>query len=61
MERDRTVSKDELGRAQDEDSDERLDLCLDEALEDTFPASDPINLVQPPPKPTDKLHRRRRK
>jgi hypothetical protein len=59
--RHRTVSKDDLDKAQDEDTGERLEQCLDKALEDTFPASDPINVVQPPPKPTDKLHRRRRK
>ena len=32
----------------------RLERSLEEGLEDTFPASDPINVIQPPPKPTDK-------
>jgi hypothetical protein len=32
---------------------ERLEKSLEEGLEDTFPASDPINVIQPPPKPTD--------
>jgi hypothetical protein len=27
---------------------------LDEALEETFPASDPVNVVQPPKSPADK-------
>jgi hypothetical protein len=32
----------------------RLEKSLEEGLEDTFPASDPINVTQPPPKATDK-------
>jgi hypothetical protein len=32
----------------------RLEKSLEEGLEDTFPASDPINVTQPPPKRTDK-------
>jgi hypothetical protein len=32
----------------------RLEKSLEEGLEDTFPASDPINVTQPPPKSTDK-------
>ncbi len=27
----------------------KLDEALDEALEESFPASDPVNLTQPPP------------
>jgi hypothetical protein len=30
-----------------------LDEMLDQALEDTFPASDPVALVEPAPKPAD--------
>jgi len=60
-ERRRTVSVDDVPKAQEEDYGERLERCLDEALENTFPASDPINVVQPAPRSTDKLHRQRRK
>jgi hypothetical protein len=27
----------------------RLDAALEEGLEETFPASDPVNVTQPPP------------
>jgi hypothetical protein len=60
-ERHRTVSTGNVEKVQEEDNGERLERCLDEALENTFPASDPINVVQPAPRLTDKLHRRRRK
>ena len=40
------------------DSDEarrrRLERSLEQGLEDTFPASDPINVTQPPPTVGDK-------
>jgi hypothetical protein len=39
---------------------QRLERSLEEGLEDTFPASDPINVVQPPPSVEDKYHGRRR-
>jgi hypothetical protein len=31
----------------------RLDQALDEGLEETFPASDPVNVTQPPPSKGD--------
>ena len=37
----------------------RADSALDEGLEESFPASDPPNLTQPPPSKGDKtLHRK---
>jgi len=33
---------------------ERLERSLEEGLENTFPASDPINVTQPPPTVEDK-------
>jgi len=33
---------------------ERLEKSLEEGLENTFPASDPINVTQPPPTVEDK-------
>jgi hypothetical protein len=39
---------------EDEKERERLERSLEEGLEDTFPASDPISVVQPPPTPIDK-------
>jgi hypothetical protein len=34
----------------DENADKRrLDEALEEGLEETFPASDPVNVTQPPP------------
>ena len=32
----------------------RLDQALDEGLEETFPASDPVNVTQPPPSKGDR-------
>jgi hypothetical protein len=31
----------------------RLDQALDEGLQETFPASDPVNVTQPPPSKPD--------
>lgn len=33
---------------------DRLDRALDEGLEETFPGSDPVNVVQPAHSPKDK-------
>jgi hypothetical protein len=38
----------------DEKQRERLERSLEEGLEDSFPASDPINVTQPPPTAIDK-------
>ncbi|TPQ30340.1 hypothetical protein C2U70_26810 [Bradyrhizobium guangdongense] len=32
---------------------QRLDEALEEGLEETFPASDPVNVTQPPPSRAD--------
>jgi len=32
---------------------DRLDAVLEEGLEETFPASDPVNVTQPPPSKAD--------
>jgi hypothetical protein len=37
----------------------RLDEALDEGLEETFPASDPVNVTQPPPSKGDHKIKRR--
>ena len=37
----------------------RLDQALEEGLQETFPASDPVNVTQPPPSKAD-LHVRRK-
>jgi hypothetical protein len=39
---------------QEQAEKERLDRALDEGLEETFPGSDPVNVVQPPHSPQDK-------
>ena len=33
---------------------QKLDQLLDEALEETFPASDPVSVTQPPPSKDDR-------
>ena len=40
---------------------ERLDDALERGLEDTFPGSDPVSVVQPPPSARDKHEVQRRK
>jgi hypothetical protein len=36
----------------------KVDRSLDEGLEETFPASDPVNVTQPPPSKEDKRPKR---
>jgi len=36
----------------------RLDAALDEGLEETFPASDPVNVTQPPSKADHQVERK---
>jgi hypothetical protein len=36
----------------------RLDEALERGLEDTFPASDPVNVTQPPPSKDDHKEKR---
>jgi hypothetical protein len=48
-------------RRQDrERQNEKLDDALERGLEETFPASDPVSVVQPPPSPRDKREVRKR-
>jgi len=42
-----------------ERQDERLDDALERGLEETFPASDPVSVVQPLPSARDKHQARR--
>jgi hypothetical protein len=35
------------------DEKRRLDRALEEGLQETFPASDPVNVTQPPPSKED--------
>jgi hypothetical protein len=52
---DNTVAK-EMHEGHPEDDTERprrLEMSLERGLEGTFPASDPINVVQPPPSVLD--------
>jgi hypothetical protein len=37
-----------------ERQNEKLDEALERGLEETFPASDPVSVVQPPPSSRDK-------
>jgi hypothetical protein len=41
-------------RRHDTPYNERLDDALERGLEDTFPASDPVSVIQPPPSVQDK-------
>ena len=48
----RTVAPVETGSA-DREEKRRLDDALEEGLEETFPASDPVNVTQPAPSKGD--------
>ena len=56
-----TIAEHELGEKARRDRDEaqrrRLEKSLEAGLEDSFPASDPINVTQPPPTVGDKKKR----
>ena len=43
----------------DREEKRRLDAALEEGLEETFPASDPVNVTQPPPSKGDHHVKRR--
>jgi hypothetical protein len=45
-------------KRQDSAKKRRLDDALEEGLEETFPASDPVNVTQPPPSKGDHHVRR---
>ncbi|MEA2863635.1 MAG: hypothetical protein QOC84_1591 [Bradyrhizobium sp.] len=47
------------GTKPDDTEKRRLDEALDEGLQETFPASDPVNVTQPPPSKED-LHTKRK-
>jgi hypothetical protein len=59
---DRTIERRRSYGDDDEEEDrqcdskerERLDKALERGLEDSFPASDPINVTQPPPTAADR-------
>jgi hypothetical protein len=53
--------KDRAGERKDERLNERLDDALERGLEDTFPGSDPVSVVQPPPSARDKHEVQKRK
>jgi hypothetical protein len=54
----RTAAPDKAGSA-DREEKRRLDDALEEGLEETFPASDPVNVTQPPPSKGDHHVKRR--
>jgi hypothetical protein len=58
---DKPATQRRLDRERDELRDKKLDEALERGLEDTFPASDPVSVVQPPPSARDKheLHKRK--
>jgi hypothetical protein len=47
-------------RKDGERQNEKLDDALERGLEETFPASDPVSVVQPPPSSRDKNEVRKR-
>ena len=50
----RTVSSPDAGNPfRDREEKRRLDDALEEGLEETFPASDPVNVTQPAPSKGD--------
>ena len=56
----RDKHRDRKHRENVEGRDEKLDDALERGLEETFPASDPVSVVQPPPSSRDKNEVRKR-
>jgi hypothetical protein len=54
-----TGGRDSKRRAQEERR-ERLDDALEQGLEDSFPGSDPVSVIQPPPSVYDKNEAKKR-
>ena len=54
----RSVAPAETGSA-DREEKRRLDDALEEGLKETFPASDPVNVIQPAPSKGDQHVKRR--
>ena len=55
--RNKDAGKDRTGKQREKNGDrhnEKLDNALERGLEETFPASDPVSVVQPPPSARDK-------
>jgi hypothetical protein len=48
----------EKRRAEDEAEREKLERALEKGLEESFPASDPVNVVQPPKSKQDKVEKK---
>jgi hypothetical protein len=51
------IISDRSRQEQEEAQKRRLERSLEQGLEDSFPASDPINVTQPPPTVGDKKKR----
>jgi hypothetical protein len=51
------ASEEKRKRDQEETRKRKLEESLEQGLEDSFPASDPINVTQPPPTVIDKKKR----
>jgi hypothetical protein len=54
----RIIAPAETGPA-DREEKRRLDDALEEGLKETFPASDPVNVIQPAPSKGDRYLKRR--
>jgi hypothetical protein len=55
-----TMSRPVYEPKSDKDAEKRrLDAALEEGLEETFPASDPVNVIQPPPSKEDHYVKRK--
>jgi hypothetical protein len=53
-----TDSDNQVRKATDAKEKRRLDEALERGLEDSFPASDPVNVTQPPPSKDDHKEKR---
>jgi len=51
----------EEARSEDKAEKERLDEALERGLEESFPASDPVNVTQPPQSVADRNEKKSRK
>jgi hypothetical protein len=53
-----STDRDDPSKTTDAKEKRRLDEALERGLEDSFPASDPMNVTQPPPSKDDHKEKR---
>jgi hypothetical protein len=59
MDRDTSIDDGQTPKTETAEEKKRLDRALEKGLEDSFPASDPVNVTQPPHSKKDRDDKRK--